>query len=97
MDWHNAKFSIELLDLSRRRVAFRQDDMQLLHWADARGSLTEANAGTIDVKALANRSLSADFFLNQIAQKIQAPTTAPGNSSRVVIILSASMFFRAGR
>jgi hypothetical protein len=95
VDWHNAKFSIELLDLSRRSVAFRQGDMQLLHWADARGALTEANAGTIDVKALANRRLSADFFLNQIAQKIQAPA-APGKSSRVVIILSASVFFEPG-
>jgi hypothetical protein len=95
VDWHNAKFSIELLDLSRRRVAFRQDDMQLLHWSDARGSLTEVNAGTIDVKALANRRLSADFFLNQVAAKIQAPA-APGKSSRVVIILSASMFFEPG-
>jgi hypothetical protein len=95
VDWHNAKFSIELLDLSRRRVAFRQDDMQLLHWADARGPLTEVNAGTIDVKALANRRLSADFFLNEIAEKIQAPA-APGKSPRVVIILSASVFFEPG-
>ena len=95
VDWHDAKFSIELLDLARGRVAFRQDDMQLLHWADARGSLTETNAGTIDVKALANRRLSAAFFLNQVAQKIEAPA-APGKSSRVVIILSASMFFEPG-
>jgi hypothetical protein len=93
--WHNAKFSIELLDLSRRRVAFRQDDMQLLRWADARGSLTEANASTIDVKALANRRFDADFFLDQIAQKIQAPA-APGKSSRVVIIFSAAVFFEPG-
>jgi hypothetical protein len=95
VDWHNAKFGIELLDLSRRRVAFRQDDMQLLHRADARGALSDATAGTIDVKTLANRSLTADFFLNQIAQKIQAPS-APGKPSRVVIILSASVFFEPG-
>ena len=96
VDWHNAKFSIELLDLSRRRVAFRQDDMQIASTGPTRGEpLTEANAGTIDVKALANRRLSADFFLNQIAQKIQAPA-APGKSSRVVIILSASVSFEPG-
>jgi hypothetical protein len=95
VDWHNAKFSIEFLDLSRSRVAFQQNDMQLLRWADARGPLTEANAGTIDVKALANRGLSADFFLNQIAQKIQAPA-AQGKSSRVLIILSASVSFERG-
>jgi len=94
-DWHNAKLSIELLDLSRRRVAFRQDDMQLFHWADARGALTETNTGTIDVKELANRRLSADFFLNQIAQKIQVPA-AVGKSSRALIILSASVFFEPG-
>jgi hypothetical protein len=95
VDWHNAKFSIELLDLSRRRIAFHQDDMQLLHWASAREALTETNTGTIDVKALANRSLTADFFLKQIAEKIEAPA-APGKASRVVIIFSASMFFEPG-
>jgi hypothetical protein len=93
--WHNANFSIELVDLSRRRVAFRQDDMQLLHWADARGALTETNTATIDVKALANRKLSADFFLDQVAQKIEAPAV-PGKSSRVVIIFSASVYFEPG-
>lgn len=92
VDWHNARFSIELLDLSRSRVAFRQNDMQLLHWADARGALAETNARTIDVKALANRKFSTDFFLDEIAQKIQEP----GKSSKVVIILSASVYFEPG-
>lgn len=94
-EWHNATFSIELLDLARSRVAFRQDDMQLLHWADARRALTEVNPGVIDVKSLANRKFSADFFLSEIAGKVQAPA-APARSSRVIIILSAVVFFEPG-
>jgi hypothetical protein len=95
VEWRNAKFSIELLDLARSRVAFRQDDMRLLHWADARSALTEVNPGVIDIKSLANRKFSADFFLSQIAREVQAPT-ASGRPARVVIVLSAVVFFEPG-
>jgi hypothetical protein len=94
VEWLNAKFSIDLLDLARRHVAFHQDDMQLLDWPSARGALTEVNPGIIDVKSLADRRFNAEFFLNQVARKVQAPLAE--GTARVVIILSASVFFEPG-
>jgi hypothetical protein len=95
VEWHNAKLSLELLDLSRRRVTFQQDDMQLLDWPTAREALTEVSPGVIDVKSLANRRFSAEFFLNQVAEKI-APRPGPARPTQVLIVLSASVFFEPG-
>ena len=67
--WHNSTFSLEFLDLARRRVAFRQDKMQTLDWPRARNALDQVNPGVIDVRSLENRSFNADFFVNRIARR----------------------------
>jgi hypothetical protein len=90
IDWRDSKLNLELLDLARRRVAYRQDNLRSIDWPSARVALDKANPGIIDVKSLANRRFSADFFINRIARKAVTP------KPRVVIILSASVFFEPG-
>jgi hypothetical protein len=92
--WHGATLNLEFLDLARRRVTFRQDKMETLDWAKARSALDEVNPGIIDARSLANRRYSADFFLNRIARRIAAKRDVA--SQRVVIILSAMVFFEPG-
>jgi hypothetical protein len=92
--WPNSTFNLEFLDLARRRVAFRQDKMQTLDWPRAKSALDSANPGVIDVRSLGNRSYSADFFVNRIARRIGARQEA--GTTRVVIILSALVFFEPG-
>ncbi len=95
VEWHDARFSLELLDLARRRVAFRQDNIRSPDWPAARAALNEVNPGVIDVRSLENRRFNADFFLNRVARKIQGQPVAV-RPSRVLIILSASVFFEPG-
>jgi hypothetical protein len=92
--WQSSTFNIEFLDLARRRVAFRQDKMQTLDWPRARSALDSANPGIIDVHSLGNRSYNADFFVNRIARRIGAKQEA--GTTRVVIVLSALVFFEPG-
>ena len=99
VEWHNAKFSLELLDLARRRVTYRQENNlesnQALDWSKARSALDRVNPGIIDVRSLANRRYSADFFLNRISRQIIFPNEAV-RTPRVVIILSSTVFFEPG-
>jgi hypothetical protein len=95
VEWHNAKFNLELLDLARRRVAYRQENMQALDWSKAGSALDKVNPGIIDVRSLANRRYSADFFLNRISRRITAPNETV-RVPRVVIVLSSTVFFEPG-
>ncbi|HTA45904.1 MAG TPA: hypothetical protein VK789_25840 [Bryobacteraceae bacterium] len=94
VDWRNAKFNIELLDLARRRVAYRQDNVQTLDWAKADSSLEKVNPGIIDLRSLANRRYSADFFVNRIARRIRLQSQS--QQPRVLIVLSTTVFFEPG-
>lgn len=95
VDWHNAKFNLELLDLARRRVTYRQENIQTLDWAKARSSLDRVNPGIIDTRSLANRRYSADFFLNRISRQIIFPNETV-RMPLVVIVLSSTVFFEPG-
>ncbi len=95
VQWRNASFNVEWLDLSRRRVAYRQDNVVTLDWAKASGALSRVNPGIIDVRSLANRRFSADFFLNRVARKIGLPGQ-DSRPPRVLIVLSANVFFEPG-
>jgi hypothetical protein len=99
VEWHNAKFSLELLDLARRRVTYRQENNlennQTLDWSKASSALDHVNPGIIDARSLANRRYSADFFLNRISRQIIFPNEAV-RTPRVVIVLSSTVFFEPG-
>jgi len=96
VDWGNSTFSIALLDLSRRRVTYKQDDMRGLDWSKAGSSLTEVNPGIIDIKSLENRQYNAEFFLDEIRRSIGAKRPAP-RGSRVLIVLSSAVQFASGQ
>lgn len=95
VEWRNARLNLEVLDLARRRIAFRQDDVATLDWPKASAALGEANPGIIDVKSLRNRQFSADFFLNRIARHVRPFGQTP-RPPRVVIVLSATVYFEPG-
>lgn len=96
VDWGNSTFSLALLDLSRRRVTYKQDDMRGLDWSKAGSALTEVNPGIIDVKSLENRQYNAEFFLDEIRRRIAAKRPAP-RGSRVLIVLSSAVQFASGQ
>jgi hypothetical protein len=83
--------NVELLDLARRRVTFRQNVAHPIDWSRMRDSLAEANPGTIDVKALENRHHNAQFFVAEVARKVPAR-----GAEHVVIVLTAPMAFESG-
>lgn len=84
------KLNVGLLDLSRRRVTFHQDDVLDLNWDKMKASLSEANSGSIDVKSLADRQYNAAFFLSEIERRF-------AQQSRAVIVLSSPMVFETGQ
>jgi len=99
VNWENATFSLALLDISKRRVIYRQekapgrqDNTSGLDWPHASASLAEVNPGVIDVKSLENRQYSAEFFLAEIRRRI-APRRRTPRRSRVVIVLSSKVQF----
>lgn len=91
VDWGTATFGVSLLDLSRRRVTWQQENGGGLEWDKAGSAVSEVNPGIIDVKSLAQRQFSAEFFLDQIRRRI-----AP-RGSRVLIVLSSAVRFADGQ
>lgn len=95
VDWGRATFSLALLDLSRRRVIWHEENTRGLDWSQAGTSLAEVNPGIIDVKSLEKRQYSAEFFLNQIRQRIFRRSAPRG--SRVLIVVSSGIQFASGQ
>jgi hypothetical protein len=96
VDWVNGTSSLELLDLSRRRAIWRQDNLNGLDWHKAGASLAEVNPGIIDVKSLENQQYSAEFFLDEIRRRISPRRRVP-HRSRVVIVLSSKVRFASAQ
>ena len=93
VDWAGATFRVSLLDLSRRRVTWQQESAGGLDWSKAGSAISEVNPGIIDVKSLAQRQFSAEFFLHEIRRRIgEAKGPAP-RRSRVLIVLSSAVRF----
>ncbi len=96
VDWVNGTSSLGLLDISRRRVIYRQDNMPGLDWVKASASLAEVNPGIIDVKSLENQQYSAEFFLDEIRRRISPRRRMP-RRWRVVIVLSSKVRFASAQ
>jgi hypothetical protein len=97
VEWGTTAFRLELLDLSRRRVTYRQDKPGGLDWSKAATSLAEVTPGIIDVKSLENRKHSAQFFLDEVGRNIGAAKEPAPRRVPVVIILSGSVEFEPGQ
>jgi hypothetical protein len=97
VDWGNSAFSLALLDLSRRRVTYQQDNAGGLDWSKAAGSLSEVNPGIIDVKSLEQRQFSAGFFVDEIRRRIGAAKETAPRGTHVLIVLSSAVQFTSGQ
>jgi hypothetical protein len=91
--WRDSVLNVELLDLSRRRVVFHQEDVHSFDWREMRGVLEEKNTGVIDLKSLQDRAHNAAFFVKEVARKIGAD---PADRVPIVIVLSSSVSFASG-
>jgi hypothetical protein len=92
VDWGQAPFEVELLDLTRRKVAYRQTSGKGIDWSQAVTGLQEVNPGIIDVASLQNRWYAAQFFLDRVAQTINRTP-----KHKAVIILSSPVEFVGGQ
>jgi hypothetical protein len=82
---------VELLDLARRRVVFNQDQVQDLDWTRLKTSLGEANTGSIDVHALAERHHDAQFFVSQVRKLLSA-----SDGPCILVVLTTPVAFESG-
>jgi hypothetical protein len=90
LDLHNASLHVALLDLSRQRVTFHQDDVRGLDWPAIKNTLSERDTGTIDIKSLGERSRSAAFFVSEVGRRIGAPGEG---QARALVVLSGTVEF----
>lgn len=96
----NGSLSVAVLDLAKRRVTFHQEDMHNLDWRALKASLTEADAGTIDVKSLEDRHHKAEFFEAEVSRRMGAAPKEKLSGAlapaRVLIVLSSPVEFESG-
>ncbi len=86
---------VTLLDIPKRRVIFEQHDVHRLNWERVRGALTEADPNKIDVRALAHREQNAQFFVEQVRQRLSAGGQGE-KPFRVLLVLSGPTAFNSG-
>lgn len=103
----NGGMRVSLFDLTRRRIVFEQslpqwdrpEDLSRpaeLRWTRLRRGLGAANPSSIDVRALANREQNAQFFVEQIRERILKPAAVEsGKPLRIGIVLSGPMGFES--
>ena len=92
IDWGKSPLSIELLDISRRKVTYRQEDAHGIDWAGASAGLSDVKPGIIDVNSLQNRWYMAQFFLDEVSRQI-----ARTKRQKALIILSSAVEFEGGQ
>ena len=92
IDLRSGSLDVALLDLTRRRVSFEQQNVRELDWTGLSDALTEANPNKIDVHSLENREQNAQFFVAEVKRRI----TAVSDPLHILIVLSGPMAFREG-
>jgi len=91
----NGSLNVALLDLSRQRTIFRQNNRLKMDWPQLRKSLQAGDPNKIDLQSLANRYSEGDFFVSSVRGLVEsAPPTAEW--MQVIIVLSGPMSFREG-
>ena len=95
MDGPQVSLNVSLVDISRRRVIFHQEDARELDWESIKKSLSAAKSGSIDVKSLADRQHNAAFFIKEVVRRLTPREAPPGAAgpARVVVVLSGPMTF----
>src|SRR5439155_18996234 len=87
-----------LLDIPKRRVIFEQDVAgRPLDWSRMRTALTEANPNKIDVRSLEHRQQNAQFFVEQVRDRLGLSGAGQAaDQLRVLIVLSGPTTFNSG-
>ncbi len=93
IDLREGAINAAMLDLTRRRVVFHQEQVQKLDWDGIKTGLAENDPGTIDVKSLQDRKHNAQFFVHEVAHRVNAE---PAKPVRVLIVLSSPVSFESG-
>lgn len=93
VNWGDSEFGLTLLDLSRNRVVYQQEDKRPVDWSRAGASLKDVNAGTIDARALEQRQRTANFFVSEIRRRIRAAASRRTGGPPVVTVLSSAFRF----
>jgi hypothetical protein len=91
--------NITLLDIPKRNVMFQQDAVRQLDWMRLRQALMEADPNKIDVRALEHSEQNAQYFVEQVRQRVAADGSAERTSDEpfhVLIVLTAPMTFNSG-
>jgi hypothetical protein len=108
----NGRLHVTALDLVRRRILFRQQNLRELDWPGLRAALDELDPNVISAQALEQRKQNAAFFREILEQRLCA-SAAPGESEpagsggagisaaatrphRVFIVLSSATLFDMG-
>jgi hypothetical protein len=92
VEYREAALDVALLDLTRRREIFHQEDVGTLNWPAIRDALTSADPGKIDVKSLADRRHNAAFFVDEVGRKLGGAGNT-GCQGRAVVVLSSPVTF----
>lgn len=87
---------VSLVDISRRRVTYHQDEVHEVDWDKLKASLAQSNSGSIDVKSLADRRHNAAFLGSEIERKFESGENG-ARQGHVVIVLSGPMVFETGQ
>lgn len=93
IEWGNADFGLGLLDLSRLRTVYQQDDTRALDWSKAGVSLGEENPGIIDARALEQRNHCAQFFIDAVRRRLRVARSRRPAVTPVLIVLSSAIQF----
>jgi hypothetical protein len=91
----NGSLGVTLLDISRQRVIFSQDNRREMDWPRLKQSVEGGDPNKIDVHSLANRETEGDFFVATVGAFLERALAA-GEPKHVVIVLSGVMGFREG-
>jgi hypothetical protein len=83
LELRNGTMDVAFLDLARQQA------VSVANWGEMKGFFSRTNPGIIDVKALDGQWTMRNFFLKQIAQRMETPREA----EHVVIVLSGPAFF----
>ena len=97
MSGRQVSVNLSLLDISRRRVIWHQEDVHELDWDRIKSSLSAATSASIDVKSLQDRQHNGAFFVNEVARKIAPAGSSADRPARVAIVLSGAMLFDTGQ
>jgi hypothetical protein len=80
-----------VLDLSRRKTVFHQDDVRDLDWPGLNSALSAANTASIDLHSLADRHHDARFFVSQVRTVLRGST-----QPCALVVLTPPVAFESG-